>query len=154
MNPETALWGIHPGDHELDPRMNSNFLDLVHPKKHWLVLIDYPELKPEPPKPVEPEAPTPKKEVSKRTTANAEPKKSAGKPRYMLFGYSMGEILRWMGIDGWSIEKATKALAELGCHPAPDTIRWQLKAGVVGGYGDPAPLKTTEKNRLYAALED
>lgn len=108
--------------------------------------------KPSPAPPIEYLVGGPSPEPAKEPRADdAKPAKA----RYQLFGYSMGEILRWMGVQQWTVADATKALAALGCYPAADTIRWQLKAALTPErYGKPAPLTKAQQQQLRMAKED
>lgn len=149
MDPNTALWGIHVDDHELDPKLNANFLDLVHPRKHWLVLRDFPELAPAPQKP------PPTMPVKATERPKVEPNTDrAVKKRQSLFGQSVGAIIRWMSCDGWSVAAATRALNALGCTPAPDTVRWNLTCGKARTHGEPAELTAAQMNILRTAAEE
>lgn len=77
----------------------------------------------------------------------------ATKARFKLWGFSMGEVLRWMGKKGWDADKANKVLAAFECYPAPDTVRWQLIAGTREGYGEPAAFTSDQIKKLNAAAK-
>lgn len=52
-----------------------------------------------------------------------------GKQRVKVFGMSVTAVLRWMGADGWSMDKARKALTKLGLDIGEQTITSQVYSG-------------------------
>lgn len=97
-----------------------------------------------------PEKTSPTKAPAKSTqqTTNAAPK--AG--RSQLFGYSATAVMRWMGANGWSFDKAMAAFAGMGVDDLSETtFKIQLRAGVKGERGDPAPVTDKQAAELEAA---
>lgn len=97
-----------------------------------------------------PEKPAPTKTPAKSTqqTTNTAPK--AG--RSQLFGYSATAVMRWMGANGWSFDKAMAAFTGMGVDDLSETtFKIQLRAGVKGERGDPAPVTDKQAKELEAA---
>jgi len=75
-----------------------------------------------------------------------------GGKRYELFGHAITGVLRAMGKAGWKFADARKALNVLGIECADATLHAQLRAGVKGERGDPAPLTAENFQALKDAL--
>lgn len=65
---------------------------------------------------------------------------NGGGTRTLFFGYPTTAVIRWMGKEGWSMEKAKRTLRRFKQDVAEATIRAQLTAGRQGTRGDPAKL--------------
>jgi hypothetical protein len=151
----SPMWGVHIDDAELDPKLNLDFLEGVHPSKHAAVIADFPHLDPDYARKFLPaedtnEAPAPTK-PKKEESNNDGP----GPKRYKLWGFNMGQILRWMGAREWDEPTALRALNELGCFPPPHTLKWSLKSGTMGDrYGTPITLTPAQARALLMAAEE
>ncbi len=80
--------------------------------------------------------------------------KKGGK-RFLVFGFPVTAVVRWMGADAWLLEDAQKALNALGLADVElNTIKAQLLAGRKGERKPPAALSKDQEDTLYAVLED
>lgn len=63
-----------------------------------------------------------------------------GKNRFMLLGFPVTAVLRWMGKAGWTAEQAKAVLKAKKIEVAESTLKSQLHGGAVGRRGEPADL--------------
>ena len=86
-----------------------------------------------------------------KTKKTPKPAKEEKKGRVGVFGYAATAVIRWMGQNKWSAEDAAKVLKSLGVSVAEATIKIQLRAGLTGERGDPAPISKSEEKKLKQA---
>jgi hypothetical protein len=70
--------------------------------------------------------------------------------RKKLWGFAVTAVIRWMGVEGFSTQEASRALKKLGYDIAETTIMIQLLAGKRGDMtrGEPANLSAQQANTL------
>lgn len=98
-----------------------------------------------------PDLPTP---TPTGTSSGPVAKPSSSSKRSKLFNYPVTAVIRWMGVEGWSRQRAEQVLKTLGLNVAPATVYAQLRAGQTGERGEPAGLTDGEVDALYDAVED
>lgn len=74
--------------------------------------------------------------------------------RSKLYDHPITSIIRWMGKEGWKFDEAKAAFTRLDISVADGTIRTQLRSGVRGDRGEPAPLTEDQADKLYDAAEE
>lgn len=150
----SPLWGVHIDDAELDPKLNQDFLAGVHPSKRAAVIADFPNLDPAEAARLRPPAEEPPPAARKPKPTEEPRPDGPGPKRYKLWGYNMGQIIRWMGAHEWDEPTALRALNELGCFPAPP-ISFTLKSGTYGSkYGEPIVLTQAQQQMLLTAAAE
>lgn len=89
------------------------------------------------------------KDEPKAVKSSKTPRKAGHVERFKLYGASVTSVIRWMGVQGWSFDKAYKALCCKGCDNLADvTIRIQLAAGRKGQRGPAAELHKAQVAEL------
>lgn len=90
----------------------------------------------------------PKKATKDKSAAETKPEKAL---RVLAFGrYPATAVIRWMGVNGMSVDQAVAVMAGLGLVVSIDTIRIQLRAGAKndGSRGEPAALAADEIKKV------
>lgn len=91
-------------------------------------------------------APTPTAPAAQPAVAPTRTVNRAG----LVFGFPATAVVRWMGANGWGLDRALSTLGRLGVPLAEPTVRTQLAAGAKGDRGGPAPLDPCQVKELTA----
>jgi hypothetical protein len=73
-----------------------------------------------------------------------------GGKRYSICGHVVTAVLRRLGKAGWAVDRALRLLTALELPVAESTVKIQVRAGVTGDRGDPAPLTKSQLADLEA----
>ena len=77
-----------------------------------------------------------------------------GGRRYLLYGHNVTSVLRFLGLDGWTLEESSKLMTILGLSVKEATLKAQLRAGRLGERGDPAKLTDEQVAQLYQSIKE
>lgn len=70
-----------------------------------------------------------------------------------IFGFDIRSVVRWMGLDGWSLEEAYPVLDRFNCDLSDVTIEQYLRDGRRGVGREPAPLSSGQQETLREMSE-